>query len=843
MGNIMHRYLGWILILVLLALPLDVRAEEGDSGDEEEVSFNEAIEGLDQAAGLMSVYSDQDKGRVLVAFPPAGDDGISVRVIYAEYLRAGLGSNPVGLDRSQQGVNYVLAFHRMGSKLVAEVENTAYRALTDNLLEQGSVRQSFAASVIWVGEIAAEADDGRLLVDISSFLLRDVHGIAQRLEDREQGKFALSTDLSFVDPSAALVFPENIELESILTFTSSDPGDEVDATTPEPRNLSIRMHHSFIQLPDDGYTPRQYDPRAGGIGMGFQNYAAGLDESIHESYAIRHRLQKTDPNAAVSDVVEPIVYYVDSGAPENIKEALIEGASWWADAFEAAGFKNAFRVEALPEGVNPLDARYNIINWVHRQTRGWSYGGSVVDPRTGEIIKGNVLLGSLRVRQDRMIYEGLVGVDLTGSGAPGDPVEVALARIRQLSAHEVGHTLGFTHNMAASTVFDRSSVMDYPAPRVGFNTDGSIDLSEAYAVGMGVWDDFTVKWLYSEFSEGTDEAEALDAIVDDGYAAGLRFVADRHSRPFGTANPYGALWDTGSDPVASLYNQMNVRAAALDNFGEGNIQPGVPLSELRNVIVPVYLFHRYQMQAAAKSIGGMYFGYPNRGDGQTVATIVNPARQWEAFEAVLLTLSPAALDLSDQVLDALNPGQFGFGEAATREMFNSNTGDVFDLLAAADVAAGLSFQELLHPARVSRLVAFHRRNAAYPDLSEMLERIEDYVFGGSRTEPARQAEIRLNIQARYVSELIELSLSEGLGHGVKMRVDAHLQAMADRLGRGRTRNALLRMHYGSLVRQINAHLSRPAEARDAPSNAPPAPPGSPIGADSDMCWFCEVNGG
>ncbi|MEE8372056.1 MAG: zinc-dependent metalloprotease, partial [Sphingomonadales bacterium] len=541
---------------LLAALILIVStAFEGQA--QEATDFDKAVEGLERQAGLLPVYADTAKGRVLFELPAADPEtGIAASFIYVEYLRAGLGSNPVGLDRAQNGSEQLVYFRRLGERIFIEAQNTRYIASAENPLERKAVKQSFAKSILWSGKIMAEAADGRILLDMSGFLLRDAHGIAQRLKARRQGSFKLAKDLSAVDAAASLVFPENLELEAILTFTSSEPGPEVRATTPEPGHLSLRMHHSFIKLPGPGYKMRAGDQRAGVIAMPVGDYSVPLDQPITRRVALRHRLEKINPGRAPSRVKEPIIYYVDPGAPEPVRTALIEGASWWAAAFEEAGFIDAYRVEVLPPGAHPLDARYNIINWVHRQTRGWSYGASIIDPRTGEIIKGNVLLGSLRVRQDRMIFEGLLGTAQSGKGGPNDPVQIALTRIRQLSAHEVGHTLGFLHNMAASTYGGRASVMDYPAPEVRILADGSFDLSNAYGVGVGSWDKFIVKYLYAETPPGEDEAGMLDAIVAEAIAAGLVYVGDPDSRPRGSAHPLGNLWDTGEEPVASLEHMM-----------------------------------------------------------------------------------------------------------------------------------------------------------------------------------------------------------------------------------------------------------------------------------------------
>lgn len=830
------------------------------SGAFAQKSFDDLTKGLEARDGLVQSYLDHEGGKVLLALPaPKGGRSIMGRYIYAEYLRAGLGSNPVGLDRGQPGTNEIIAFRFVGGKVIVEVENWRYIATSDNPKEVEALRQSFATSIIWTGDVLAKSDDGRYLVDITSFLKRDEHGIAARLKRARQGTYRLDGKLSVVDTKASLTFPKNIEFEALLTFTSDSPGREVRATTADPRNATLIVHHSLIELPDDGYNVRIADGRAAINSQTTMDYATPLGESMIKKLASRHRLQKVNPGSAPSRVKKPIVYYVDNGTPEPVRSALLEGAMWWADAFEKAGFIDAYRVEILPVDAHPLDIRYNMINWVHRQTRGWSYGGSVSDPRTGEIIKGNVLLGSLRVRQDLMIFEGLVGAENTGSGGANDPKEVALSRIRQLSAHEVGHTLGFAHNMGASTYMGRASVMDYPAPEVGIK-DGEIDLSNAYAVGMGAWDDFTVKVLYSEFDDGVDEADALNDMVNEGLSSGLIYVADSDSRPYGSAHVLGGLWDTGSDSVASLRNSMAVRKIALENFGLGNIKDGQPISDLQKVIVPIYLFHRYQVEAASKPLGGLTFGYGNKGDASPKMEMIAPERQMEALDAVLETIKPEVLDLSDELLSQMTPKLQSFGNGRTaREEFKSLAYPVFDVLSAADVAAGITFTHLLHPDRLARIVEFNRRDPNNPSFMDVIGKVYDAVFeDGYEAESLRLQEIRRTVQTRYISHLIGLSSGQYSGASemgavslslaspdgtlpaVVAGVDAHLLAVGNMLvGRqGLTDEAS--HHSIMLTAMIQRHLSRQAAPKAAMSPKSPNPPGSPIGG-AETCWFCDIS--
>src|SRR5256886_12219403 len=293
----------------------------------------------------------------------------------------------------------------------------------------------------------------------------------------------------------------------------------------------------------------------------------------------------------------------------------------------------------MPEGPDSMDLRYKVIQWVHRATRVWLYGAAVIDPQTCEIIKGNVTLGSLRVRQDFLIAEGLLAPYEKGKPVSPKMQEMAPARLKQLAAHEVGHTLGLEHNYSSSTV-NRSSVMDYPPPYVKLGADGVPDLSDAYATGIGEWDKVSITYGYQDFAPGVDEHAALDKILHDAFARGLRFLTDQDARPAGSSSSLAHLWDSGTNAVDELNRLMQVRAAALKRFGENNIREGAPLATLEDVLVPVYMLHRFQVEAASKLVGGMDYTFALRGDGETPTHIVAPAEQRRALSAVLATLKP-----------------------------------------------------------------------------------------------------------------------------------------------------------------------------------------------------------
>src|SRR5277367_1169508 len=664
--------------------------------------------------GYFDLYWDAKQGQLWLAI-----DKWNTEFLYQSSLAAGVGSNDIGLDRGQLGATRIVRFERSGNKVLLVQENLDYRAVTNDPNERRAVRDSFAESVLAGFTVAAE-ENGAALVDATDYFLRDAHGIPETLRGTHQGSFHVDTARSAIYLPQTKNFPLNTEVEATLTFSGDDPGPWVRQVTPSPESITVREHHSFVQLPPPGYKPRAYDPRSGFFGVSYMDYATPISEPITKRLIERHRLEKKDPSAPLSEAVTPIIYYLDRGAPAPIRSALLEGANWWSQAFEAAGYKNAFHVELLPEGVDPMDLRYNVIQWIHRATRGWSYGESIIDPRTGEIIKGQVSLGSLRVRQDFLIAEGLLAPYEKGQPVSPKMQAMALARLRQLAAHEVGHTLGLMHNYSASTVH-RSSVMDYPPPYVKLGADGVPDLSEAYATGIGAWDKVSIAWGYQDFPRGTDEHAALNKILNDAFSSGQRFLTDQDARPPGSSSSQAHLWDSGSNPVDELNRIMQVRAAALKRFGENNIREGAPLATIEDVLVPIYLLHRYQVEAASKVVSGMDYTFALRGDGEIPTQIVAPAEQRRALAAILATVKPEVLALPEPLLKMIPPRPPDYERG--REHFKIHTSPAFDALAPAEAAAQQSLQFLFDPQRAERLIEFHARNVENPTLKEIFSTI------------------------------------------------------------------------------------------------------------------------
>lgn len=779
---------------------------------------------MDRQTGLVDLYWDDARGQLLLGIKEA-----DTPILYQSSLARGVGSNDLGFDRGQLGDTKVVEFRRVGEKVLLVEQNLSFRAQSENPDENIAVAESFSPSVIWGFELET-VSDGALIVDATEFLLRDSHSIARTLRRAEpsEGDFRVAADRSAIYMPRSKAFPDNTELEAMVTFVGEATGPHLPTVIADAGSFSVNLHHSFIRLPDDDYEPLPYEPRAGIIGLrfgsnGYLDYASEIGEPLAVAYGRRHRLEKKDPAAELSEAVEPIVYYVDRGAPEPVRSALLEGASWWNQAFEAAGYQDAFRVELMPEGADPMDVRYNVIQWVHRSTRGWSYGSSIVDPRTGEILKGHVSLGSLRVRQDYLIAEGLLAP--YGSEEASDVMlEMSLARIRQLSAHEVGHTLGMEHNFAASTQ-GRSSVMDYPFPLVRLGTDGNPDLSDAYAVGMGAWDLRTVLYAYQDYPDDVDADTERAKVVAETLAMGLKYVSDSDSRAVGTAHPDGNLWDNGADALEELENLMSVRARALARFSERNLRVGRPLATLEEVLVPIYLLHRYQIQAAGKLIGGERFNYALRGDGQRAVDPVSAERQRAAINAVIGTIAPEALALSDELLQSV-PARPP-GHRLTRETFARRTGKTFDPVAPARSAVSLTLDVLLEPTRAVRMASGNARQPDLPGFGDLVSALMAATWYADR-RPGLEGEIQRATETQVLVRLLMMANDGAVDAQARATaLDAVTDLESWLAARAvRETDANLRAHYAFSRQRIESIKNDPARA--ATLKKVVAPPGSPI---------------
>ena len=754
-------------------------------------------------------------------------DKLDEEILYVNSLAAGLGSNDIGLDRSQLGDTRVVMFKKIGPKLLMVQPNYGFRASSDNALERKSVNEAFAQSVLW-GFTVEIFEDGRAFVDATDFLLRDAHDVIGSLRNRGEGNFSLNAERSAIHLPGTFNFPKNSEFEAILTFTSANPGGQVRSVAPTAESITLRQHHSFVELPDDDYQPRKFDPRSGFFGISYQDYSTPIGDELTKRFISRHRLEKKNPGAEVSEPVEPIVYYLDNGTPEPVRSALLDGARWWAEAFEELGYKNAYRVEVLPDNAHPLDVRYNVINWVHRSTRGWSYGSSITDPRTGEIIKGNVLLGSLRVRQDYMIAEGLLAPYKAGTEPDPDMLDMALARIRQLSAHEVGHTLGIAHNFAASTN-DLASVMDYPHPRATITDDGQLSLDNAYDTGIGEWDKRAVAYGYQDFPDEADQEAELENILEETIEMGLLYISDEAARPQSGMHPAAHLWEYGTDPVDQLNHILDIRRISLDNFGEEVIREGRAMAQMEDVLVPIYLYHRYQTAATSKLVGGVDYTYAVRGDDQHGPRPVEASVQYGALENLMRTLNPEELALPESLLGLIPPRPARI--SPTRELFRGYTDPALDPVAIAETAANHTSGLLLNSNRAARLVLQNARDKSLPGLEDLFETL----FANSvlmEPETGYTSTIHRAVNVSVLRNTLQLAGDESAAPDVQAITMTTLQTLTDELNERRSdsENSVWQAHYSYLAGMIQSFMDNPSSF-SAP-DAPYTPPGSPIGSGS-----------
>jgi hypothetical protein len=778
--------------------------------------------GLDRHDGFIPFYYDEHSGKLLFEIRRIDRD-----FLYLYSLSTGLGSNERGLDRGTTGDQAVVTFQRFGPRLFLVRRNTHFRATRDTV-EARAVAESFASSVLASFPILAE-ENGKILIDASDFVIQDVFGVRSSLQRSQEGTFSLDRNRSAIYAPSTKAFPKNTEVEVLLTFESDAPGREVARHTPDPRALTLREHHSFVELPDDNYKPRVFDPRVGVFPLTFYDFSQPLNRPPLVRWIARWRLEKKDPAATISEPVKPIVYYLDRGIPEPYRTAFRQGASWWNTTFEAAGFRNAIRVEDLPDNVDAMDARYNVIQWVHRSEPGFSVGQSFIDPRTGEIIKAALKMDAYRSITDYNVFAGMEpALDdaaqdwITSLDPKVNGTEFAMSRRRQHLAHEMGHTLGFAHNYIAHT-YGRASVMDYPGPLVSLRKDGTIDVSQAYRAGTGSYDTLAVRYAYTQYASPAEERVGLSALVRNALAGGVAFLTDADADAGVT--PEITRWLNGDDAVKELVRETTVRDVLLTKFGDNVIATGDPMWMLNERLVPVYLHHRWAIEAAIKAVGGMNYTFALRGDAQTPTSIVDPAKQRQALSALLATIQPKELAIPERILAKLPPSPYGFSGGW---LFNSPAGIVFDPLAAAGALSGYVADGLLQPERVERMIAFHARNPAVPSADEVMGAMIESVYSNAKAATPYESALRRAARRSVVDALLGLSTNPRATADARAVAEDRLNRLAIRLAAQNAPDSEDRAANAAVVRDARNWLDR----RIAPPKTTGViqlPPGTPIG--------------
>ena len=759
--------------------------------------------------GFMNFSYNNDSGKIILEI-----NKLDSEFMYINSLSRGVGNNDLGLDRGQLGNSRLVYFTKRGNKILLIQPNLRYVSNSSNDLENKAVEEAFARSVLFGFDIIEKTKDS-YKIDITSFLIRDAHGVSQRLRYSNSGSYTLNKSMSAIDLDRTKAFPKNIEFDVLLTFTGNPSGNLVRSVTPTASNLTVNQHHSFVELPDNNYKKRKFDPRSGSNPFIVYDYSTPIDDKLEQRFIVRHRLNKKYPKQEISEPVEPIVYYIDNGTPEPVKSALIEGGNWWNQAFESAGYKDAFRIEVLPEDADPMDVRYNLIQWIHRSTRGWSYGASIVDPRTGEIIKGQVSLGSLRVRQDYMILSGLIDNpnDIENKSLIK---KTSLDRIRQLSAHEIGHTLGFAHNYISSAN-NRSSVMDYPHPKIDI-VNGNINIDNAYSKNIGDWDKVSVRYAYTDFQENENEDVKLNDIIEEAVNKGLYFLSDSDSRPVGSANPFSHLWDNGEFPYIELDKLLKVRDLALKNIDLDNLVDGEPYDRIEDILVPIYMLHRYQIESAAKAIGGVDYLYFVKNKNNDKVKFVDSKLQKESLKSLLNVLNPKNLVLPTNLIQILSPRSFR--NPRTRENFESNTGVTFDYINASSSIINHTLTFLMNPERINRIYQQNMFGENILMLDDYLTIISNSIFSNKRMSPY-ESSINKNTSSLFLDHLFLTFNNSNTNDLSKSVILSSIMNTKEKL------SSNLNDYNRFLVNKINGFIDNPDKY--IPVEKTKIPDGSPIG--------------
>ncbi len=779
-----------------------------------------ATPGLAQEAAFAPVVLDAAKGRVMLTIPALDTD-----VLYYTSLASGGGSVELPLDRGIMD-SAVVRFRRVGNRIVVEEQNLAFRSLTGDAAHKAGVAASFPTATLASLAIESEAG-GKIVVDATPMILRDAVGIEAIMRRMNQGNYRFDAGRSAVVMAKA--FPLNSEVEISANFTAETPGPLVRGVAPSAETLTLRLHHSFIKAPT-GYTPRVADPRIGVSTLRFKDFSAPFSNGIDTEWVTRWRLEKKDPNSALSEPVKPITVYFDLAIPAPVRHAMKQGLLWWNKAYEAAGFKNAIVALDAPADMDPQDIRYNFMQWINRDERGFSSGGPYRDPRTGEILGAKVRMDSHRIRTVANYFDAYAGgLPKDGSGVtvadpslvngtfdamPKGQRDMVLLRQALLTAHEYGHALGFGHNFASS-LNNRASVMEYPTPRVKI-VKGRLDLSESFQKEIGAYDTMMVRYSYTPLK---DEAAGLNAIIADMRRQGLIYVPE--------TDPRWTWYDDRATPAEGLGEALAARRIMLATYGPDNVLlPGEPVGELGNLrLWMAYLHHRYQVESAVKYIGGLYTDIKVKGEPGPATSAIPARLQRDTLGQLLAALSPAELALPEKLLAELTPDP-------GRNLEDLSDDPVFDQLRAARIAAALVVEPLLAPDRAARLVGLQARGLDGVMLPELI----DALMAASWNAKAGDGPLLRVVQKVVLDGLMILGASATTAPEARALALQTLGDLAKALP-GRQGDALGTAFNRQTAADITAYLADPAGKAPKAVSLPwgkgprsrfPQPPGPPL---------------